>query len=63
MLRPYAADPHRPRVRVVFAADGHRLDVPYDINLWEVDPAPHRSSSVTGPAIAPEPGFDPLTVM
>ena len=40
VLRPCAADPHRPRVRVVFEADGHRLDAPYDINLWEVEPAP-----------------------
>jgi len=63
VLRPYPADPHRPRVRVVFAADGHRLDVPYDLNLWEVELAPHRSSSVSGPANAPDPAFDPLAAM
>ncbi len=63
VLRPYAPDPHRPRVRVVFAADGHRLDIPYDVDLWEVTPAPHRSSSVTGPANPPDPTFDPLGVM
>jgi putative nucleotidyltransferase with HDIG domain len=63
VLRPYPADPMRPRVRVVYAADGHRLDVPYDINLWEVEPAPHRSSSVAGPANAPDPTFDLLAAM
>jgi hypothetical protein len=55
--------PQRLRVRVIFAADGHRLEAPYDVNLWEVDPAPHRSSSVTGPATAPDPEFDPIAVM
>jgi putative nucleotidyltransferase with HDIG domain len=63
VLRPHSADPHRPRVRVVYAADGHRLDVPYDLNLWEVEPAPHRSSSVTGPANAPDEMFNPLDLM
>ncbi len=63
VLRTYPPDPHRPRVRVVYAADGRRLDVPYDVNLWEVDPAPNRSSSVIGAANAPDPDFDPLTVM
>jgi putative nucleotidyltransferase with HDIG domain len=63
VLRPHSADPHRPRVRVVYAADGHRLDVPYDLNLWEVEPAPHRSSSVTGPANSPEELFNPLDLM
>jgi putative nucleotidyltransferase with HDIG domain len=63
VLRPYPTDPHRPRVRVVYAPDGHRLDIPYDVDLWDVTPAPHRSSSVTGPAAPPEEGFDPLSVM
>ena len=31
----HAPDPHRPRVRVLFAKDGTRLDLPYDRNLWE----------------------------
>jgi putative nucleotidyltransferase with HDIG domain len=63
VLRPHSSDPHRPRVRVIYAADGHRLDVPYDLNLWEIEPAPHRSSSVTGPANAPEEMFNPLDAM
>lgn len=63
VLRAYPPDPHRPRVRVLYAADGHRLDAPYDLNLWEVDAAAHRSSAIFGPAEAPEDGFDPLTAM
>jgi putative nucleotidyltransferase with HDIG domain len=63
VMRPYPPDPQRPRVRVVFAADGHRLDVPYDLNLWEIEPAPHRSSSVVGPTNGPDPTFDPLSAM
>jgi hypothetical protein len=47
----------------VYAADGRHLDVPYDINLWEVEPDPHRPSSVAGPAHAPDPEFDPLSAM
>ncbi len=63
VLRPSPEDPRRPRVRVVYAPDGHRLEVPYDIDLSDVEPAPNRSSSVTGPVAAPEAEFDPLTVM
>jgi putative nucleotidyltransferase with HDIG domain len=63
VMRPHPPAPERPRVRVVFDADGQRVAAPYDINLWEVEPAPHRSSSVTGPANAPEPTFNPLDAM
>jgi len=63
VTHPCIADPKRPRVRVVFDADGQRLASPYDVNLWEVEPAPHRSSSVAGPADAPDAAFDPLSVM
>jgi putative nucleotidyltransferase with HDIG domain len=63
VMRPNVNDTHRPRVRVVFDADGQRVAAPYDINLWEVDPAPHRASSISGPANSPEPTFDPLAAM
>ncbi len=63
VLRPSPEDPLRPRVRIVFSTDGRRLDAPYDVNLWEVEPSPHRSSSVAGPAEAPDTSFDPMSVM
>ena len=56
----HAPDPHRPRVRVLFANDGTRLDLPYDRNLWEAR-ANHgdqdRSSAPVDPA---DYGIDPL---
>jgi putative nucleotidyltransferase with HDIG domain len=63
VMRPHEADPHRPRVRVVFDANGQRVASPYDVNLWDVEPAPQRASSVSGPASAPDQSFDPLSVM
>ena len=35
MLKTYAPDPYRPRVRVMVAGDGTRIPVKVDINLWE----------------------------
>lgn len=63
VTRPYPLDPSKPRVRVVFAADGRRLDLPYDVDLWDVEPDPARASSVAGPAVPPEAGYDPLTAL
>lgn len=63
VLRPSPSDPNRPRVRVVYAPDGGRLAVPYDVELGAVEPSDDRSSSVVGPVAAPESGFDPLTVI
>ena len=58
----HAPDPHRPRVRVLIAADGTRLDLPYDRNLWE---GPHQSDhdSIVAPVDATEYGIDPLNYL
>ena len=37
VLQVHAPDPYRPKVRVLFAADGARLELPRDINLWETE--------------------------
>ena len=37
VIRTYAPDPYRPRVRVVISRQGTKLDRPYDVNLWESD--------------------------
>ena len=64
VVRAYPLDPYRPRVKVMFTADGRRLDIPYDIDLWDVDPSdPRRPSSVAAPADPPDPSFDPLTAI
>ena len=64
VVRAYPLDPYKPRVKVVFAPDGRRLEIPYDIDLWEVEPSDKsRPSSVTAPAESPDPTFDPLTAI
>jgi putative nucleotidyltransferase with HDIG domain len=35
VVRTYAPDPYRPRVRVVVSKQGAKLERPYDVNLWE----------------------------
>jgi putative nucleotidyltransferase with HDIG domain len=60
----YAPDPHRPQVRVLFARDGRRLDLPYDINLWEVPEAETtRAATVVAPLDPADYGIDPLMLM
>jgi hypothetical protein len=63
VLQVHAPDPYRPKVRVIFAADGARLELPRDVNLWEVDPAGNgnRAFSVTTPLNPAEHGIDPLS--
>jgi putative nucleotidyltransferase with HDIG domain len=56
----HAPDPHRPRVRVLFAADGARLDLPFDRNLWELGPD-GNATTVEAPVDAADyGGIDPL---
>jgi putative nucleotidyltransferase with HDIG domain len=63
VLQVYAPDPFRPRVRVIVGRDGARLDIPYDVNLWE--PAGERSAppAVAAPVDAAEYHVDPLALM
>ena len=63
VLQVHAPDPFRPKVRVVFAADRSRLELPRDVNLWETTgpPANYRPSSVIAPLNPAEYNIDPLT--
>jgi putative nucleotidyltransferase with HDIG domain len=65
VLRVHAPDPHRPRVRVLFNADGARLDLPFERNLWEAQG--DRSSEALESVVSPvDPGdykIDPLTFL
>ena len=65
VLRVHAPDPHRPRIRVLFAADGARLDLPFERNLWE--PQRDRSETELETVVSPvEPAdynIDPLTFL
>jgi putative nucleotidyltransferase with HDIG domain len=60
VLRVHAPDPYRPKVRILFAADGARLELPLDINLWESDPTAHHAATVVAPLNPAEYGIDPL---
>jgi putative nucleotidyltransferase with HDIG domain len=59
----YAPDPHRPQVRVIFDRDGQRLDLPYDVNLWEGSESDERARSVVAPLDPVTFGVDPLSLM
>jgi putative nucleotidyltransferase with HDIG domain len=59
----YAPDPYRPQVRVVFDRDGKRLDLTYDVNLWDAAEPDGRPSSVVAPLDPAGYGIDPLMIM
>ena len=62
VLKVYAPDPYRPKVRVIIAADSQKLVRPYDVNLWEAAdrPGPKTVVSPMDPATV---GIDPLTYL
>jgi putative nucleotidyltransferase with HDIG domain len=63
VLKIYAPDPYRPQVRVLFGRDGRRLDLPYDINLWDASDQAGQPSSIVAPLDPVDYGIDPLTLM
>ena len=64
VLQVHAPDPYRPKVRVLFASDGSRLDLPRDVNLWEADaPREGHPASVVAPLNPADYGVDPLSFM
>jgi putative nucleotidyltransferase with HDIG domain len=56
VLQTYAPDPHRPRVRVMVAADGSRPTRRIDINLWEAE----ADRAIKAPVDPASVDFDPL---
>jgi HD-GYP domain-containing protein (c-di-GMP phosphodiesterase class II) len=60
VLKAYAPDPYRPRVRVLRGPDGIDLEQPYEVNLWEAveDLVPVSIQAPLDPAIY---GIDPLS--
>jgi len=63
VLRVNAADPHRPRVRVVVSGTGEQLARPYDLDLWDVRPGESHATSVSAPVDAEHHGVDPLAYL
>jgi putative nucleotidyltransferase with HDIG domain len=62
VLQVHAPDPFRPKVRVLFATDGARLELPRDINLWETahDGNDDLAPSIIAPLNPADYGIDPL---
>ena len=61
VMQVHAPDPYRPRVRVIIGADGARLDLPEDRNLF--DEAGEGAASVVSPLDPADYGVDPLTLL
>ena len=59
VIKEYAPDPYRPRVKVLLAADGTALDRPYEVNLWDAEDGQARA--IQAPLDPAQYGIDPLT--
>jgi putative nucleotidyltransferase with HDIG domain len=63
VVKAYAPDPYRPRVRVLFDRHAKRLDLAYELNLWDPSEDPQRPASIVAP-LDPAPfEVDPLLLM
>jgi putative nucleotidyltransferase with HDIG domain len=63
VLKVYAPEPNRPQVRVLFDKTGKRLELHYEINLWETTEDPDRPSSCIAPVDPADFQVDPLLLM
>lgn len=59
VLKAYAPDPYRPRVRVLVGRDGGTLVRPYDLDLWVAREG--QPKAITAPLDPADYGIDPLT--
>jgi putative nucleotidyltransferase with HDIG domain len=63
VMNVHAPDPYRPHVRVLIARNGKRLDLAYELNLWEPSDDPRRPASIVAPLDPADYQFDPLLLM
>jgi putative nucleotidyltransferase with HDIG domain len=66
VIKVHAPDPYRPQVRVLIDRAGKRLELPYEITLWESaseDGDAQRPNSVVAPLDPKGYDFDPLLLM
>jgi hypothetical protein len=63
VLKVHAPDPYRPHVRVLIGRDSGRLDLPYELRLWEQTADSGRPSSVVAPLDPKDFELDPLLLM
>ncbi|MGH9143535.1 MAG: HD-GYP domain-containing protein [Vicinamibacterales bacterium] len=63
VVKVYAPDPYRPHVRVLIDRDGRRIELPYELNLWDTSEDPQRPASIAAPLDPANYQFDPLLLM
>ena len=63
VVRVYAPDPYRPKVRVIVGTDTEKLQRPYDVNLWEGSDESGGPQKVLSPVDPAAAGIDPLTYL
>jgi putative nucleotidyltransferase with HDIG domain len=61
VLKAYAPDPYRPRVRVLFSREGTPLERPIDVNLWEAPEG--QAQTVQAPLDPAVFDIDPLSYL
>jgi putative nucleotidyltransferase with HDIG domain len=61
VLKAYAPDPYRPRVKVLTRPNGQKLEHPYDVSLW--DAREGQPQTIQAPVDASEHGIDPLSYL
>jgi putative nucleotidyltransferase with HDIG domain len=61
VVKPYAPDPYRPRVKVLIRASGQKVERPFDVNLWDA-PEGHPQT-VRGPIDPATVDLDPLSYL
>src|SRR4029077_13902614 len=63
VLKTHASEPYKPQVRVIIDRRGKRLDLTYDVNLWEHAANRGEPSSIAAPLDPADYQVDPLTLM
>jgi putative nucleotidyltransferase with HDIG domain len=63
VIEVHAPEPYRPHVRVLFDRAGTKVELPYEVNLWEGDPAEDLPSSISAPLNPAAYDIDPLTLL
>jgi putative nucleotidyltransferase with HDIG domain len=61
VLKAYAPDPYRPRVKVLTRPNGQKLEHPYDVSLWDAHEG--QPQSIQSPVDATAHGIDPLSYL
>jgi len=63
VVKVHAPDPYRPQVRILIDREGKRLELPYEVSLWETPEDSPRPASVVAPLDPKGYDFDPLLLM